>query len=84
MSDMMSHREWHFYIDDMLGFCTRVQTFTAGLDQAGFVADALRFDATLRNLELIGEANDTLWSIVETDVPALLGNRQALKAKGEP
>jgi uncharacterized protein with HEPN domain len=119
MSDMTSHREWYFYIDDMLGFCTRVQTFTAGLDQAGFVADALRFDATLRNLELIGEAathipesvrtslpdipwrmiiatrnrlihgylgidNDTLWSIVETDVPALLGNLQALKAKGEP
>ena len=116
MSEPTPNREWFFYIDDMLGFCIRVQTFTAGLDQAGFVADALRFDATVRNLELIGEAdthipesvrtslphipwrmiiatrnrlihgylgvdNDTLWSIVETDVPALLVNLQALKAK---
>ena len=116
MSELTPNREWFFYIDDMLGFCIRVQTFTAGLDQAGFVADALRFDATVRNLELIGEAathipesvrtslphiswrmiiatrnrlihgylgvdNDTLWSIVETDVPALLVDLQALKAK---
>lgn len=117
MSETTSNREWRFYIDDMLGFCVRVQTFKAGLDQAGFAADALRFDATVRNLELIGEAathipesvraslpdipwrmiiatrnrliygylgidNDTLWSIVETDIPALLVNLQALKAKG--
>ena len=30
--------------------------YTDGLDQAGFVANALTYDATLRNLELIGEA----------------------------
>jgi uncharacterized protein with HEPN domain len=52
----MSEREWRFYVNDMLGFCHKVLAFTQGQEQAQFVADAMRFDATLRNLELIGEA----------------------------
>jgi uncharacterized protein with HEPN domain len=114
MSDATPNREWRFYLDDMIGFCERVQTFTAGLDQAGFVSDTMRFDATVRNLELIGEAathvpdavrlvtptipwrmiiatrnqlihgylgidNDTLWSIVQTDLPLLLSGLRELK-----
>ena len=116
MSDTTPGREWRFYLDDMIGFCERVHTFTSGLDQTLFVSDALRFDATVRNIELIGEAathipetvrislphipwrmiiatrnrlihgylgidNDTLWSIVETDIPMLLVSLKALKAK---
>ncbi len=49
-------REWRFYLDDMIAFGRNVQSYTGGLDQAGFVADRLVYDATLRNLELIGEA----------------------------
>lgn len=116
MSDATPKREWRFYLDDMIGFCERVQTFTRGLEQSQFVCDAMRFDATVRNLELIGEAathipetvrlsspaipwrmviatrnqlihgylgidNDTLWSIVETDIPELLIKLRELKAK---
>lgn len=55
MSDA-GRREWRFYIDDMIDFAERVLTYTAGLDQAGFVANGLAYDATLRNLGLIGEA----------------------------
>jgi uncharacterized protein with HEPN domain len=100
-------REWIFYLDDMIGFPEKVLTYTADLDQDRFVSNGLTYDATLRNLELIGEAathipesvrtanpqvpwrlivatrnrlihaylgidNDTLWSIVQGDVPALL------------
>ena len=85
-----------------------------GLDQVAFVASGLNYDATVRNLELIGEAathvpeavrqanpqipwrlviatrnrlihgylgidNDTLWSIVRCDVPALLPKLLALR-----
>ena len=49
-------REWRFYVDDMLTFAENVQAYTAGLDQDGFVGNRLVYDATLRNLELIGEA----------------------------
>jgi uncharacterized protein with HEPN domain len=84
--------------------------------QEEFVASGLNYDATLRNLELIGEAatnipdevrqsysqipwrmvvatrnklihgylgidNDTLWSIIQDDVPVLL--KELLKLKAE-
>jgi len=49
-------RQWRFYIDDMIGFAERVLVYTHGFDQANFVASSLNYDATLRNLELIGEA----------------------------
>jgi len=52
----MSEREWRFYVRDMVGFCEKVLAFTQGLQQAQLVEDAMRFDATVRNLELIGEA----------------------------
>jgi uncharacterized protein with HEPN domain len=107
-------REWRFYIDDMIVFAEKVAAYTAGMDQGTFVASGLVYDATLRNLELIGEAatrvpeavrashpqvpwrlvvatrnrlihgylgidNDTLWSIVVSDVPALLPNLLVIK-----
>jgi len=119
MSDAASGREWRFYLDDMIGFCERVLSFTEGLDSTQFVADAMRFDATVRNIELIGEAatrvpdqvratapdipwrmivatrnqlihgylgidNDTLWSIISTDIPVLLDSLRALKTKFHP
>ena len=57
MSDSSKgQREWAFYIQDMANFAQRIVTYTQGLDQAAFVANELTYDATLRNLELIGEA----------------------------
>lgn len=40
----------------MIGFAEKVLAYTEGLDQAAFVSSGLNYDATLRNLELIGEA----------------------------
>lgn len=106
MSDI-SNRKWRFYLTDMIGFAERVLAYTEGFDKDGFVASGLNYDATLRNLELIGEAathipeevrgahpeipwrliiatrnrlihgylgidEDTLWSIIQDDIPVLL------------
>jgi uncharacterized protein with HEPN domain len=49
-------REWHFYVDDMIAFVENVTAYTDGMDQERFVISGLNYDATLRNLELIGEA----------------------------
>ena len=49
-------RAWRFYIQDMIEFGEKVLSYTEGMDQAEFVANTLTYDATLRNLELIGEA----------------------------
>ena len=113
MSDA-AQREWRFYLDDMIGFAEKVIAYTQGLEQDRFVSSGLNYDATLRNLELIGEAathipddvrqansqipwrliiatrnrlihgylgidNDTLWSIIRGDVPALLPRLIALR-----
>lgn len=40
----------------MIGFAGKVIAYTNGLDQGQFVRSELNYDATLRNLELIGEA----------------------------
>ncbi len=49
-------REWVFYLDDMIEFAEKVIVYTDGLDQDEFVASGLNYDATVRNLELIGES----------------------------
>lgn len=109
-------REWRFYIDDMIGFAERVVAYTEGFDQDRFVASGLNYDATVRNIEMIGEAathipeqvrtanpdlpwrlivatrnrlihgylgidNDTLWSIIQNDIPDLLPKLKRLQAR---
>ena len=49
-------RPWSFYVQDMLDFAETVLGYTSGLDMDEFVADRRTYDATLRNIQLIGEA----------------------------
>jgi len=52
----MSERAWRFYLHDMIAFSENVLTYCEGFDQIAFEATRLNYDATLRNLELVGEA----------------------------
>jgi uncharacterized protein with HEPN domain len=70
MSDA-SKGEWRFYLDDMIEFAGRVQAYTDGLDQARFVASRITYDATLRNLELIGEAATHIPDAVRSSHPEI-------------
>lgn len=108
MSDAIHEgRGWRFYIQDMIEFSEKVLSYTDGMDQDAFIADRRTYDATLRNLKLIGEAathipdavrqahpniqwrsiigtrnhlahgylgidDDTIWDIIQTDIPNLL------------
>lgn len=49
-------RSWRLYIQDMIEFGEKVLSYTDALDQESFITETLVYDATLRNLELIGEA----------------------------
>ena len=69
MSDSAPLREWRFYIDDMIGFCERVLAFTKNVDSAEFVADLMRYDATVRNIELIGEAATHIPTAIRNTYP---------------
>ena len=68
MSDA-SGREWRFYIDDMIDFAEKVLVYTEGLDQESFVESGLNYDATLRNIELIGEAATHIPAKVRAEHP---------------
>jgi uncharacterized protein with HEPN domain len=111
-----SKREWVFYLDDMIAFAEKVSAYSRRLDQQEFVANSLVYDATLRNLELIGEAathvpddvrsanpqipwrliiatrnrlihgylgidDDTVWSIIQDDLPKLLTALRGMREK---
>ena len=84
MSDAESGlREWRFYVEDMLEFCDKVLMYTAGLDKQTFLSEQRTYDATLRNLELIGEAATHVPHEVRkthSDVPwhAIIGTRNRL------
>ena len=47
-------RTWRFHVEDMIACGERVRDYTAGLGPDAFVADTLAYDATLRNLSLLG------------------------------
>jgi uncharacterized protein with HEPN domain len=54
--DRRPARSWYFFLDDMAAFAKDVLRYTAGMDQTQFESNGLVLDATLRKLELIGEA----------------------------
>ena len=59
-------RAWRFYLDDMISCAEKVIAYSAGFDQNSFVASGLNYDATLRNLELVGEAATHIPDTVRT------------------
>lgn len=67
----MSEREWRFYLDDMIKFSEKIHVYTNGLDQISFESDGKVYDATLRNLELIGEAATHIPDTVRTNFPSI-------------
>ena len=52
----MSDRDDRLYVEDMLEFCDLALAYAAGISRESLDADRMRYDAILRNLELIGEA----------------------------
>jgi uncharacterized protein with HEPN domain len=67
----MSDREWRFYLDDMIDFAEKVLAYTEALDQQAFIDNGLNYDATVRNLELLGEAATHIPSEQREACPAI-------------
>ena len=55
----------------MIGFCERILSFTKDTDRTKFPADAMRYDATVRNIELVGEAATHVPESVRRDHPEI-------------
>ncbi len=109
-------RAWRCYLRDMIEFGEKVVAYTEGMDKSAFIGNGLVYDATIRNLKLIGEAagripsevresydaipwrdivamhnrladgytdlnDDTVWQVIEDEVPDLLAVLRNLAAK---
>ena len=61
-------RNWRLYVDDMISFAEKVLAYTEGMDQPRFESSNLNYDATVRNLELIGEAATRIPPAVENQI----------------
>lgn len=68
-------RSWRLFIQDMIESCKKVQSYTDGLDHEAFSADTLVYDATLRNLVLIGEAANHIPSDIREAHPEIQWRR---------
>ena len=67
----------------MIQFSEDVLSYTDGLDYSAFIADGLTYDATLRKLQLIGQAAANIPSEVQDAHPsipwhAIVGTRNRL------
>ena len=76
-------REWRCFVTDMIEFGEKILSYTKGVDRGKFVADGRTYDATLRNLELIGEAasnvpNDVRETHPEIEWRLIIGVRNRL------
>lgn len=49
-------RDPRLYLEDILEACDKIQGYIEGVTREGLPDDPMRFDAVVRNLELIGEA----------------------------
>ena len=73
----LSERDPRLYVEDMLEFCGRALDYAAGVSRESLDADQMRYDAILRNLELIGEAATHVESehrALASNVPVARGN----------
>ena len=52
-------RNWELFFRDMLEAAQKVSRYTDGRQFDSFVVDETTYDATLRNLEILGEAAKT-------------------------
>jgi len=62
-------KDYAVYLRDMLDFCEQVIAYTTPVDLGGLLADRMRFDATLRNLELIGIAAQRIPEEIRIQAP---------------
>ena len=66
-----SSRDWRLYVQDMITCATKAQGYIEELTLATFVESSLHYDATIRNLELIGEAATHIPTAIRDQFPQI-------------
>ena len=64
-------REYQLFLKDMRAACEKALRFTKGLTREQFLANEEKFDAVMRNLEIIGEAAKRIPPEVRRQYPGI-------------
>jgi uncharacterized protein with HEPN domain len=64
-----SERDYRLYLQDILEHARRIIRYTQGITYEQFTQDDMRIDATIRNLEVIGEAAKRIPNAVRRKYP---------------
>ena len=67
----MSKRENLLLIQDMLTACSRIRSYTQNMDYGGFIKDEKTMDATVRNIQILGEAAKQVAKEMQKRYPAI-------------
>ena len=61
-------RDHSLYLEDILEACDKIISYTEDISQREFNENTMRFDAVVRNLEIIGEASRQLPESITTAI----------------
>ena len=67
MSGKQPERHWKRYISDMVQFSEKVLRYANGQTKQGFLKNKRHYDATVRNLALLGEAADKIPTVIQVE-----------------
>lgn len=62
-------RSWPFFVEDIENSCRHIIAFTSGMTQAEFIADEKTYWATIKMIEIVGEAARNLPAEIKTQLP---------------
>jgi len=67
----MSKRDHLLLIQDMLTACRKIRSYSLGLNYLEFINDEKTIDATVRNIQILGEAAKQVPREVQEKYPAI-------------
>lgn len=67
----MKKRNYKLYVDDILQSMDKIFQYTQGIEYEQFIANDMVVDATIRNLEIIGEAARNIPDTVRAKHPEI-------------
>ena len=64
-------RPWRLFVEDMIEFAHKALSYNKDVEKESFVSRSLTYDATLRSIELIGEAANNVPKEVQAEHPEI-------------
>jgi uncharacterized protein with HEPN domain len=64
-------QDYEIYLEDILEAINRIQAYAQGITRSEFETDRMRFDAIIRNLEVIGEAAKQVPEFLREEYPSV-------------